>query len=114
MLALALLTIGGSGAALADQPAGLVAAYSFDEGAGAVANDSSGNGHDGAITGGAWTSGRNGSGLELDGTDDHVALGSLGTFYDSGFTLEAWVKKQGTKNDVTVLGTWTSGGAAGP
>src|SRR5262249_38047074 len=33
---------------------GLVAAYGFDEGSGATANDSSGTGNNGAITGATW------------------------------------------------------------
>jgi len=34
----------------------LVAQWSFDETSGTTASDSSGNGHDGTVTGGAWTS----------------------------------------------------------
>jgi hypothetical protein len=90
---------------------GLVAAYSFDEGSGSVLNDASGNGHLGSISGASWTSGRHGGALSFDGTGAHVALGSLGTFYQTGFTLEAWVRKQSTtKNDVGIVGSWTGGG----
>jgi hypothetical protein len=45
---------------------GLVAHWSFDETSGATASDSSGNGHDGLVTGGTWTSaGRFGGALTL-------------------------------------------------
>ena len=44
--------------------------------------------------------GRNGGALSFDGVDDNVALGSLGTFYNSAFTLEAWVRKSTAKKDV--------------
>ena len=89
---------------------GLVAAYAFDEGSGSAANDASGNGKDGTISGASWVTGHTGGALSFDGTDDHVALGSLGTFYNSGFTLEAWVRKTTTKKDVAVVGTWAGSG----
>ena len=41
----------------------------------------------------------------LDGVSDRVDLPALGTFYATGFTYEAWVRKQGSKKDVAVLGT---------
>ena len=92
-------------------PGGLVAAYAFDEGAGAIANDASGNGHFGEISGATWASGRYGGALSFDGNNDSVLLGSLGTFYQSGFTLEAWVNKtSATENDAAVVGTWTGSG----
>jgi hypothetical protein len=93
---------------------GLVAAYGFDEGAGSQLADASGNGHTGTISGGTWVPGRFGNALSFDGTSAFVDLGSLGTFYQSGFTLEAWVKKSGTKKDAAVVGTWTSEGGGGP
>ena len=34
-----------------------------------------------------------GGALSFDGTDDYVGLASLGTFYNTAFTLEAWVQK---------------------
>ena len=95
----------------APPPPGLVAAYSFDEGAGAVAVDASGNGHAGSIVGATWTGeGRYGGALSFDGTNDYVGLGGLGTFYRDGFTLQAWVRKATTKNDVAVVGTWAGSG----
>ena len=36
----------------------------------------------------------------FDGTNDYVGLPALGTFYNTAFTLEAWVQKASTKNDV--------------
>ncbi len=89
---------------------GLVAAYAFDEASGEVAGDASGNGRNGAITGATWTAGRNGGGLSFDGIDDHVALGSLGTFYNGAFTLEAWVQKTTAAKDVAVVGSWAGSG----
>lgn len=71
---------------------GLVAAWGFDEGIGAIAHDQLGV-HDGAINGGSWTpAGAFGSALMFDGANgtvtvsDHPAL-DLST----GMTLEAWL-----------------------
>ena len=105
---------GSRGAASVASP-GLVAAYSFNEGAGTTALDVSGNGHPGTVVGATWTaSGRYGGALSFDGISNRVDLGSLGTFAPAGFTLEAWVKKTtDTKKDVAVVGTWT-GSEPGP
>ena len=46
----------------------------FDDGKGQVAKDSSGNGHDGEITGAKWVDGKFDKALEFDGTDDHVVI----------------------------------------
>ena len=96
--------------ATCDTSSGLVAAYAFDDGSGTAAADASGNGHTGAISGAAWATGRHGGGLFFDGSNDYVALGALGTFYNAGFTLEAWVQKSSAKKDVGVLGTWAGSG----
>ena len=103
----------GSRGAASASATGLVAAYSFNDGSGTTTADVSGNGHPGTISGASWTNdGRYGGALSFDGTDDRVDLGSLGTFYQSGFTMEAWVKKASvTKKDVAVLGTFTGAGA---
>ena len=39
----------------------LVAAYSFDQGSGAILSDDSGNGKTGAITNGVWSAGKYGT-----------------------------------------------------
>ena len=102
--------VSGESTSLCDGPLGLVAAYSFDQGSGATAQDESGNNHNGSIVGAGWTSGRHGSALSFDGSNDHVGLGSLGTFSQTAFTLQAWIQKDTTKNDVAVIGTWTGTG----
>jgi len=93
---------------------GLVASYSFEENSGNVAGDASANGHSGSIFNGTWVPGHTGSALGFNGTNAYVDLGGLGTFYQSGFTLEAWVNKTSAgKNDVAVVGSW-AGGQGGP
>ena len=72
--------------------ADLVARWRFDENSGDVAHDTSGNGHDGTINGGAnWVPGVGGSALEFDGTDDYVGTGESLLTNMSEFTVAFWV-----------------------
>ena len=72
---------------------GPVAAYSFDEGAGTTLHDLSGHGNTGTISGPAWTDGRTGNALELDGVDDSVTVpDSASLDLLAGMTVEAWVR----------------------
>jgi hypothetical protein len=75
----------------------LVAHWKLDEIAGAIASDSSGNGHDGMLRGNpAWVPGQIGGGLEFDGVDDYV---DCGTFNPSETTnklsISLWAKWNG-------------------
>jgi Concanavalin A-like lectin/glucanases superfamily len=72
---------------------GLMAAYSFDEGAGTSVGDTSGNAHTGTITGTTWiTSGWFGGALRFDGANDWIAVpDAAGLDLRTGMTLEAWV-----------------------
>jgi hypothetical protein len=73
--------------------AGLVAAYAFDEGAGASVADGSGNGNVGMVTGATWTRGRYGSALRFDGADDLVRVPpSASLDVGSELTLSAWIR----------------------
>ncbi len=101
---------------VAAPPAGSapVAAYSFDDGAGTIAGDASGNGRQGTIAGASWTTGKFGSALSFDGAGDRVDLPDLGRFYKLGFTFEAWVNKSTAKSDVGIVGTWNAGQNGGP
>jgi chitodextrinase len=87
-----------------------IAAYAFDDASGTTASDSSGNNRNGTIVGATWTTGKFGAALNFDGNSSRVDLPALGTFYDTAFTLEAWVKKATTKVDVGVVGSWNNGG----
>src|SRR4051794_1591868 len=110
----AMVGLGGATAS-ATSVAGLVASYSFDEGTGASAADSSGNARTATIVGATWTAaGKFGSALAFDGNNGRVDLPSLGTFYKNGFTLEAWVKKASAKQDEAVVGSWAGGADGGP
>jgi hypothetical protein len=69
----------------------LVGQWKFDEGSGTTAYDSSGNGHDGTLVGGAtWADGRFGGGIELDGTSGYVEVPSFELTTET-ITFVAWV-----------------------
>ncbi|MHA2243946.1 MAG: LamG domain-containing protein [Candidatus Hodarchaeales archaeon] len=74
---------------------GLVGCWTFDEGSGDTAYDSSGNGNNGTIHGAAWTTGVNGSALKFDGTDDYVEILNTDILESqNSLTISAWVKVQ--------------------
>jgi hypothetical protein len=72
---------------------GLVAAYSFNEGAGTTVTDASGNGNNGVISGATRTPlGRFGGALSFDGVNDWVTVNDAASLdLTTGMTLEAWV-----------------------
>lgn len=71
---------------------GLVGYWTFDEGSGTTAADSSGNGNNGTLVNGpTWVAGKVGAGaLSFDGGNDRVGTGSdsIGT---NAITISAWV-----------------------
>lgn len=74
-------------------PAGLVAAYNFNEGAGSAVTDLSGNGNTGTISGATWTtSGKFGNALVFNGNSAVVTVPNTASLrLTTGMTLEAWV-----------------------
>jgi len=88
------------------QSSGLVAAYSFDEGSGTSAADSSGNGNKGTLVNGAtWsTSAKFGAAASFDGSDDRIDVGDSNSLdLTSGMTLEAWVRPTANSGYRTVV-----------
>ncbi|HTW22945.1 MAG TPA: LamG-like jellyroll fold domain-containing protein, partial [Candidatus Baltobacteraceae bacterium] len=83
--------------------AGLVAAYSFDEGAGTTVNDLSGNGNTGTIANATWTTdAKYGNALEFNGSTSIITIqDSPSLDLTSAMTLEAWV------NPSSVQDRWT-------
>jgi fibronectin type 3 domain-containing protein len=73
---------------------GLVAAYGFEAGSGAIAADTSGNRNNGTIAHGTWTtSGVYGSALRLDGSGPGMVVDDSPSLHlNHAMTLEAWVK----------------------
>ncbi|MGH7992665.1 MAG: LamG-like jellyroll fold domain-containing protein, partial [Limisphaerales bacterium] len=80
---------------------GLVAAYSFDEGAGTNVMDSSGNTNKGTIGTATWTPyGKYGSALVFDGSTSFVTVKDSASLHlTTGMTLEAWVSPVNNGND---------------
>jgi PKD repeat protein len=72
---------------------GLVAAYSFNEGAGVTVFDASGNLNSGTISGAVWTTaGKYGKALQFNGLVDWVTVADANSLdLSNGMTLEAWV-----------------------
>ena len=75
-------------------PAGLVAAFGFDEASGTTALDASGNGNAGQISGATRVpGGRFGAALSFNGTSNLVSVADAATLdLTNGITLEAWVQ----------------------
>ena len=78
---------------VAPPPTGLVAAYSFDEGLGSTAGDSSGLNNTGTVLGATWTaSGKYGKALSFNGSSNWVTVADNSSLdLTTGMTLEAWV-----------------------
>lgn len=75
-------------------PGAMIAQWTFNEGSGTVAFDSTTNANHGTIEGGAlYVPTTDGFALSLDGVDDFVNYGSspLFNFTTQPFTVEAWV-----------------------
>jgi hypothetical protein len=73
-------------------PTNLVASYSFDENAGAIAVDGSGHGLNGTITGAQYAAGKYSTGLLFNGTSDWVSINHNALLnLTTAMTLEAWV-----------------------
>ncbi|MFB0555793.1 MAG: LamG-like jellyroll fold domain-containing protein [Phycisphaerae bacterium] len=72
----------------------LVAHWKFDDGAGNIAADSSGNGHNGTLVGDtSWVDGIDGGALAFDGDGDYVDNGKNPDFdITQQITVSAWIK----------------------
>jgi hypothetical protein len=85
-----------------DNLKGLVAAYSFDAGSGTIAEDASGNGNRGTISGATWSStGKFGRSLLFDGNLVSVA-DAASLDLTGAMTIEAWVRPSSTTQWRTV------------
>ena len=74
-------------------PTGLVAAWGFNEGAGATTADGSGNGHLGTLSNATWTtSGQFGAALSFNGTNASVGVSDAADLdLTTGMTISAWI-----------------------
>ena len=95
----------------------LVGAWSFDEGSGTVAADSSGNGRTGTIVDATWDTGEQGSALLFNGTSAYVNIdGFKGINAVDGvqqaFTIANWVKTTSDSGDTEMVTWGASSGSA--
>ncbi len=73
---------------------GPVGYWKFDENTGTTASDMSGNGNTGTLTlGPTWTTGKYGSGISFDGTDDYITAPSTTSLVmtNSSVSVSAWI-----------------------
>jgi len=75
-------------------PADIIGIWTFDEGSGAIAADSSGNGRDGELVGNAnWVAGKSGSAIEFSGGNVTVAPDDAMSL--NNFSMTLWVNIPG-------------------
>jgi len=87
---------------------GLVAEWHFDEGAGSVLKDSSGNGNDGVIYGATWVEGKYGNALNFNGINNYALTSNLARhFSEDSVTIEVWFNANGPGIIVAELGQGT-------
>jgi len=94
-----------SGQSLAGiDPGTCVAAWLFEEGAGNTAEDSSGNGNDGAIEGGpSWADGVFGKALDFDKLDDQIIVPDSASLELEHLTIAAWVYLRSYPEDARII-----------
>jgi len=95
--------------------ADLVGHWAFDEGKGAIARDSSGNGYDGVLQGDPqWVAGRMRGALEFDGAGDYVEVPDNENLHLwERFTLAAWIYQVESRSS-RIIDKITAGTADGP
>lgn len=88
-------------------PAGLVAGWNFNEGNGASAADTTGNGNTAALVNSpSWTVGKYGGGIRLNGSGQYLSVANSATINLSGgaMTFSAWVNPVAGAGDKVLLG----------
>ncbi|MBI3408481.1 MAG: fibronectin type III domain-containing protein [Planctomycetes bacterium] len=92
----------------------LVAAYSFNEGAGTTVADASGNANAGSIASATWSAaGKYGAALKFNGTSARVNINDSNSLHlSSAMTLEAWVNPTVTTSWRNVILKERPGGLA--
>ncbi len=84
--------------------------YRFDDGGGATAADSSGNGRTGTLVNSpTWTTGESGGGLAFNGTSQYVTVPAL-NLNSNTVTMSGWIKRNGTPIDYTGVVFYRNGG----
>ncbi|WP_158848794.1 glycoside hydrolase family 127 protein [Saccharothrix deserti] len=93
-------------------PPPFIAHYPFDEAAGSVAADATGNGRTATLAGGAgWTTGRSGSAVDLGGSGQHVLLPAGLLTGATAFSVATWVRLDAVTTWARVFDFGTGTGA---
>lgn len=86
-----------------------VAHWSFNEGSGSVAYDSTQNGHDAALrnmNSSAWTSGKRQGALYFDGSNDYLSIyelsNGLGQYFKRDFSIALWINQYSSQSGYQV------------
>jgi len=101
-----LIALAWSGTARTDT--GLIGWWTFDEGSGTIAHDSSGLGNDGTFGPEGtpqWIAGYRGGAIHLGGSDDYVNINAVANDMpaNNNFTISAWIRT--TTGDGNVIGS---------
>ena len=85
--------------------AGLVAAYSFDEGSGTISSDQSGRGHSATLSNATWsTAGHTSGAVSMNGTNALITVADAADLrLANAMTIEAWVKPSSLAGWRTVI-----------
>lgn len=96
-------------------PSSLMARWTLDEGGGASAGDSSGNGNHGALVNGpAWSAGNRGGALNFDGVDDRVQVPDSASLDLAGQgTIAAWIFPRSLPDGYAAVVEKMAGGGQG-
>ncbi len=105
-----LVALGLSGTVRAET--GLIGWWTFDEGSGTIAHDSSGLGNDGTFGPEGtpqWIAGLRGGAIHLGGSDDYININAVANDMpaNNNFTISAWIRT--TTGDGNVIGSNDSG-----
>lgn len=115
LLCVSIAALGVAGGASADFFEGLVLYLPLDEGAGEVAGDLSGLGHDGVIDNPVWGPGKHGEALVLGGeaSGTFVTVESTADLNMNEMTFMAWVNANTWDGTRQIVGKSVHGGCAG-
>jgi hypothetical protein len=97
-------------AALINPHPGLAGWWSFNEGSGTMAGDSSGNGNNGTIYGASWVPGRFGQALSFNGVNNYVEIPNNNAFNSQFISVSAWFQRSGGlgTNWIPLVGKWNN------
>jgi len=86
-----------------------VAEWKFEEHSGTYAYDTSGNGNTGTITGSTWSTGKVGSALNFNGTNDKAQTSSSILTGTGDFTIEGWINRSVNGTTDYIAGNYGTG-----